>query len=40
MKKVSGSTQILIAMIAGIVTGFFLGEKGAVFAPWGIFSFC
>ncbi|MGD9016477.1 MAG: dicarboxylate/amino acid:cation symporter [Desulfobacterales bacterium] len=35
MKKISGSTQILIAMIAGIVAGFFLGEKGAVFAPLG-----
>ncbi|GBC60482.1 dicarboxylate/amino acid:cation symporter [Desulfonema ishimotonii] len=35
MKKVSGSTMILIAMAAGIVTGFFLGEKGAVFAPLG-----
>ncbi len=35
MKKISGSTQILIAMIAGIVAGFFLEEKGAVFAPLG-----
>ena len=35
MKKISGSTQILIAMIAGIVAGFFLEEKGVVFAPLG-----
>ena len=35
MKKISGSTQILIAMIAGVVAGFFLGEKGALFAPLG-----
>jgi len=35
MKKISNSTWILIAMVAGIVAGFFLGEKGAVFAPLG-----
>lgn len=35
MKKVSSSTLILIAMILGIVVGFFMGEKGAVFAPLG-----
>lgn len=35
MKKISGSTQILIAMIAGIIAGFFLGEKGVIFAPLG-----
>jgi len=35
MKKVSSSTLILIAMILGIVAGFFLGEKGTVFAPLG-----
>ena len=35
MKKISGSTQILIAMIAGIAAGFFLGEKGVIFAPLG-----
>jgi Na+/H+-dicarboxylate symporter len=35
MKKISGSNQILIAMVAGVVAGFFLGEKGAVFAPLG-----
>jgi Na+/H+-dicarboxylate symporter len=35
MKKISGSTQIVIAMIAGIVAGFFLEEKGVIFAPLG-----
>ena len=35
MKKISGSTQIVIAMIAGIVAGFFLEEKGVMFAPLG-----
>lgn len=35
MKNVSNSTWILIAMVAGIVVGFFLGEKGAIFAPLG-----
>ncbi len=35
MKKISNSNQILIAMVLGIVAGFFLGEKGAVFAPLG-----
>lgn len=35
MKKVSSSTWILIAMVAGVAAGFFLGEKGAVFAPLG-----
>ncbi len=35
MKKISNSTWILIAMVAGIVAGFFLGDKGAVFAPLG-----
>lgn len=35
MKKISGSNQILIAMIAGIVAGFFLKEKGVIFAPLG-----
>lgn len=35
MKKISGSTLILIAMVLGIVAGFFLGEKGTVFAPLG-----
>ncbi len=35
MKKVSSSTLILLAMVAGIVAGFFLGEKGAIFAPLG-----
>jgi Na+/H+-dicarboxylate symporter len=35
MKKISNSTLILIAMIAGIVAGYFLGEKGAIFAPLG-----
>jgi Na+/H+-dicarboxylate symporter len=35
MKKVSSSTWILIAMVAGVVAGFFLEEKGAIFAPLG-----
>jgi Na+/H+-dicarboxylate symporter len=35
MKKVSSSTWILLAMIAGVVAGFFLEEKGAIFAPLG-----
>ena len=35
MKKISNSTLILIAMVLGIVAGFFLGEKGAMFAPLG-----
>ncbi len=35
MKKISGSTQIMIAMVAGIVAGFFLGERGVIFAPLG-----
>ncbi len=34
MKNISNSTWILIAMVAGIVAGFFLGEKGAIFAPF------
>lgn len=35
MKKISNSTLILIAMVLGIVAGFFLGEKGTMFAPLG-----
>ena len=35
MTKISNSTQILMAMVLGIVAGFFLGEKGAMFAPLG-----
>jgi len=35
MKKVSGSTMIMVGMVLGIVVGFFLGEKGVIFAPLG-----
>ncbi len=35
MKKISNSNLILMAMVLGIVAGFFLEEKGAVFAPLG-----
>lgn len=35
MTKISNSTQILMGMVLGIVAGFFLGEKGAMFAPLG-----
>ena len=35
MKKISSSTLIIIAMVLGIVAGFFLEEKGLMFAPLG-----
>ncbi len=35
MKKVSSSTQIMVAMVLGILAGFILEEKGAIFAPLG-----
>jgi Na+/H+-dicarboxylate symporter len=35
MKKISSSTLIIIAMVLGIIAGFFLEEKGLMFAPLG-----